>query len=65
MAVERLPRGRGLVSAIRHEVEMTSRDEEYLLLPVERDLRLDFFRGIEQWMVFLNHIPFDVVNWLT
>jgi hypothetical protein len=44
---------------------MTSRDKEYLLLPVERDLRLDFFRGIGQWMVFLDHIPFDVVNWLT
>jgi hypothetical protein len=44
---------------------MTSRDKEYLLLPDERDLRLDFFRGIGQWMVFLDHIPFDVVNWLT
>ena len=43
---------------------MTSRDREYLLLPAERDLRLDFFRGIGQWMVFLDHIPFDVVNWL-
>jgi hypothetical protein len=44
---------------------MTSREKEYLLLPDERDLRLDFFRGIGQWMVFLDHIPFDVVNWLT
>jgi hypothetical protein len=44
---------------------MTSREREYLLLPAERDLRLDFFRGIGQWMVFLDHIPFDVVNWLT
>jgi hypothetical protein len=44
---------------------MTTREREYLLLPVERDLRLDFFRGIGQWMVFLDHIPFDVVNWLT
>ena len=44
---------------------MTSREKEYLLFPEERDLRLDFFRGIGQWMVFLDHIPFDVVNWLT
>jgi hypothetical protein len=44
---------------------MTSREKKYLLFPPERDLRLDFFRGIGQWMVFLDHIPFDVVNWLT
>ena len=44
---------------------MTSREKEYLLFPHERDLRLDFFRGIGQWMIFLDHIPFDVVNWLT
>ena len=44
---------------------MPSREKEYLLFPTERDLRLDLFRGIGQWMVFLDHIPFDVVNWLT
>jgi hypothetical protein len=44
---------------------MISREKEYLLFPTERDLRLDLFRGIGQWMVFLDHIPFDVVNWLT
>src|ERR1700719_4506398 len=32
---------------------------------VERDLRLDLFRGIGLWMVFLDHIPHDVVAWLT
>ena len=31
----------------------------------ERDLRLDLLRGIGQWMVFLDHIPYDVVGWLT
>jgi hypothetical protein len=44
---------------------VTNREKEYLLFPQERDLRLDFFRGIGQWMIFLDHIPFDVVNWLT
>src|SRR5215831_6593441 len=33
--------------------------------PIERDLRLDFFRGIGLWMIFLDHIPHDVVGWLT
>ena len=32
---------------------------------VERDLRLDLFRGIGLWMIFLDHIPDDVVSWLT
>jgi hypothetical protein len=33
--------------------------------PPERDLRLDLLRGIGQWMVFLDHVPYDVVGWLT
>ncbi|MGA8900557.1 OpgC domain-containing protein [Bradyrhizobium sp.] len=32
---------------------------------VERDLRLDLFRGVGLWMIFLDHIPHDVVSWLT
>src|SRR5947199_9160215 len=32
---------------------------------VERDLRLDLFRGIGLWMIFLDHIPDDFVAWLT
>ena len=32
---------------------------------VQRDLRLDFFRGLGLWMIFLDHIPDDVVAWLT
>ena len=33
--------------------------------PIERDVRLDFFRGIGLWMIFLDHIPHDVIGWLT
>lgn len=36
-----------------------------LLRPGKRDLRLDFLRGIGQWMVFLDHIPYDFLNWFT
>ena len=32
---------------------------------VERDLRLDLFRGVGLWMIFLDHIPDDFVSWLT
>src|SRR5499433_2095814 len=34
-------------------------------LPIERDLRLDLFRGIGLWAIFLDHIPFNVVSWIT
>jgi hypothetical protein len=44
---------------------MADRNGVGLLAPAERDLRLDLMRGIGQWMVFLDHIPYDVVTWLT
>src|ERR1700749_2867309 len=31
----------------------------------ERDLRLDLFRGIALWLIFLDHIPSNIVNWIT
>src|ERR1051326_1003595 len=34
-------------------------------VPAGRDLRLDLFRGIALWLIFLDHIPFNVVNWVT
>jgi hypothetical protein len=35
------------------------------LPPKGRDLRLDLFRGIANWAIFLDHIPDNVVNWIT
>jgi hypothetical protein len=36
---------------------------------VKRDLRLDFFRGLSLWMIFLDHIPAhgvsNVTSWIT
>jgi len=31
----------------------------------ERDLRLDLFRGLALWLIFLDHIPSNAVSWLT
>src|SRR6202050_2222154 len=31
----------------------------------ERDLRLDLFRGIALWLIFFDHIPSNVVSWIT
>lgn len=36
-----------------------------ILPPKGRDLRLDFFRGIANWAIFLDHIPDNAVNWIT
>ncbi len=44
---------------------MSNQDTVSFSHPVERDLRLDLFRGIGLWMIFLDHIPDDVVSWLT
>src|ERR1700749_198377 len=33
--------------------------------PAERDLRLDLFRGIALWLIFLDHIPSNIVAWIT
>jgi hypothetical protein len=33
--------------------------------PAGRDLRLDLFRGIALWLIFLDHIPSNIVNWIT
>ena len=32
---------------------------------MERDLRLDLFRGIALWLIFLDHIPSNAVSWIT
>ena len=36
-----------------------------LVGPGQRDLRLDLLRGIGQWIVFLDHIPYNFLNWFT
>jgi len=33
--------------------------------PGERDLRLDLFRGLALWLIFVDHIPSNIVNWIT
>ena len=30
-----------------------------------RDVRLDLFRGLANWAIFLDHIPHEVLNWTT
>lgn len=30
-----------------------------------RDLRLDFFRGLSLWFIFLDHVPSNSISWVT
>ena len=31
----------------------------------ERDLRLDLFRGLANWAIFLDHVPNNAIAWVT
>jgi hypothetical protein len=35
------------------------------VIPSGRDLRLDLFRGLALWLIFLDHIPSNMVAWIT
>jgi hypothetical protein len=35
------------------------------LPPAARDVRLDLFRGLANWAIFLDHIPHAVLSWIT
>ena len=37
------------------------------VLPIAsgRDIRLDLFRGLALWFIFIDHIPTNIVSWLT
>ena len=38
-----------------------------ITLPVagERELRLDLFRGLALWLIFIDHLPSNILTWLT
>ena len=33
--------------------------------PTQRDVRLDFFRGLALWLIFVDHIPYNIFSWIT
>lgn len=37
----------------------------HYLPPKGRDLRLDLFRGIANWAIFLDHVPNNLLNLIT
>src|ERR1700744_1013111 len=49
----------------RYRLETASMKITAILPEKGRDLRLDLFRGIANWAIFLDHIPDNIVNWVT
>jgi hypothetical protein len=45
--------------------ETTTTADQPAAATSERDLRLDLFRGLALWLIFLDHIPANVVSWIT
>jgi hypothetical protein len=35
------------------------------VVAIERDLRLDLFRGLALWLIFLDHVPNNILAWFT
>ena len=45
---------------------MPQRDTFTVAAPVgERELRLDLFRGLALWLIFIDHLPANVLTWFT
>lgn len=45
-----------------------TRDAPAVLIPTpprERELRLDLFRGLALWLIFIDHLPQNLLTWLT
>ena len=40
-------------------------EEKPTMAASDRDLRLDLFRGLALWLIFLDHIPSNAVSWIT
>src|SRR3974390_3628427 len=40
-------------------------EEKPTMAASDRDLRLDLFRGLALWLIFLNPIPSNAVSWTT
>src|ERR1700747_1627678 len=37
----------------------------FALVPGQRELRLDLFRGLALWLIYIDHVSPDVLTWFT
>jgi hypothetical protein len=48
-----------------YQTKPTFMDIKAIVAAHGRDARIDLFRGIANWFIFLDHIPDNVVSWIT
>ncbi|HKH00413.1 MAG TPA: OpgC domain-containing protein, partial [Bradyrhizobium sp.] len=53
--------------AIAREPARPAKTLPAILLPAagERELRLDLFRGLALWLIFIDHLPPNLLTWFT
>jgi OpgC protein len=57
---------RDLRNSLARIVPMEPHHAHQIEETIERDVRLDLFRGLGLWMIFLDHIPNDgAIGWIT
>lgn len=57
--------GRAAKAAIRRRLDDLSEARTRAATRQERDLRVDFFRGLALWFIFLDHVPSNVLGAFT
>src|ERR1700721_911065 len=52
---------------VAREALLAQPDAPAIARPVaaERELRLDLFRGLALWLIFIDHLPQNLLTWLT
>src|SRR5258705_12417816 len=53
------------VTAAREAAPVTSAPAIPLPATGERELRLDLFRGLALWLIFIDHLPPNILTWFT
>ena len=53
------------VAAARAAAPVTSAPAITLPVAGERELRLDLFRGLALWLIFVDHLPTNILTWFT
>lgn len=52
------------IAAVQNEIPPQPRIAP-MPTPAERELRLDLFRGLALWLIFIDHLPTNVLTWFT
>ena len=59
------PRGDSKASHAKTDAAAVSAPAITLPVAGERELRLDLFRGMALWLIFVDHLPTNILTWFT